>query len=263
MIITEEKTGIEEIAVRASDTDRFYDATLAFFFSSSQEAAGEHATLLGLGIKEMAKRDKRTWIIVRTRMDFKRIPKWREKLTFETFPQRGYKLFCPRVVTASDEEGNFVMNAMTHWVLMDIERKRPLPAKLVEADFHVDKLEHRFQNPDLGKIKKYEDSEKIEIYEEKSFLANYFDIDLNGHVNNVAYIRWACEAIPDEVLIGFKIDAIDVQWESQTFEGEEVKVETAALSKDGGKIELVHRISKADDGKIVFEANSLWSEKNQ
>ena len=45
MSLTEENIGLEDIAVRASDTDRFYDATIPFFFSSSQEVAGEHATL--------------------------------------------------------------------------------------------------------------------------------------------------------------------------------------------------------------------------
>ena len=91
MRLTEENIGLEDIAVRASDTDRFYDATIPFFFSSSQEVAGEHATLFGMGISEMYKKEMRTWVIVRTRMDFTRIPKWREKLTFETFPQKGYK----------------------------------------------------------------------------------------------------------------------------------------------------------------------------
>ena len=260
MRLTEENIGLEEIAIRASDTDRFYDATIPFFFSSSQEVAGEHATLFGMGISEMSREENRTWVIVRTRMDFKRIPKWREKLTFETFPQKGYKLFCPRVVMARDESGNPVMNAMTHWVLMDIARKRPIPAKMVEERFNI-KYEYKFQNPDIGKIKKYDDVEKIEIFDEKSFCPNYFDIDLNKHVNNVAYTRWCCESIPDEILLSYRIETIDVQWESQTFEGETVSVETAAVQKNEDKVELVHRIKKKEDEKIVFEANSYWTRK--
>ena len=137
MRLTEENIGLEDIAVRASDTDRFYDATIPFFFSSSQEVAGEHATLFGMGISELSASEQKTWVIVRTRMDFARIPKWREKLTFETFPQKGYKLFCPRVVMARDEKGEPVMNAMTHWVLMDLVRKRPIPAKMVEDRFNI------------------------------------------------------------------------------------------------------------------------------
>lgn len=261
MIITEDNIGIEEISLRAADTDRFYDATLPFFFSSSQEVAGEHATQLGLGIAEMSERDQRTWVIVRTRMDFARIPKWRERLTFETFPQKGYKLYCPRVVMAKDEKGEIVMNAMTHWVLMDIVRKRPLPPKLIEPMFNLQD-ESKFHNPDIGKIMKYDDVEKIEIFEERTFCPNYFDIDINNHVNNVVYINWLCEALPDEIPIGYGIKTIDVQWESQTFENEEVAVETAITEKDGGNLSLVHRIRKKADDKIVFEANSYWYKKN-
>lgn len=260
MRLTEENIGIEDIAVRASDTDRFYDATIPFFFSSSQEVAGEHATLFGMGISEMSKAEQRTWVIVRTRMEFKRIPKWRERLTFETFPQKGYKLFCPRVVMARDEKGEPVMNAMTHWVLMDLVRKRPIPAKMVEERFNI-KYEDKFQNPDIGKIQKYEDAEKIEILKERTFCPNYFDIDLNKHVNNVVYTRWCCESIPDDILLTYKIDAIDVQWESQTFEGEEVQVETAITEKTENTLSLIHRIKKTSDDKIVFEANSFWSKK--
>lgn len=260
MRLTEENIGLEDIAVRASDTDRFYDATIPFFFSSSQEVAGEHATLFGMGISEMYEKEMRTWVIVRTRMDFTRIPKWREKLTFETFPQKGYKLFCPRVVMARDEKGEPVMNAMTHWVLMDLSRKRPIPAKMVEERFNM-KYEDRFQNPDIGKILKYEEAEKIEVFEEKTFCPNYFDIDLNRHVNNVAYTRWCCESIPDEILLDYQISMIDVQWESQTFEGENVRVETAVTAKDENTLSMVHRIKKIADDKIVFEANSDWKRK--
>ncbi len=260
MRITEENIGYEEFMVRSADTDRFYDATIPFFFSLSQEVAGEHASEMGLGIKEMSERDGKTWVIVRTKMDFYRIPKWREKITFETFAQKGFKLFCPRVVKAADSNGNLIMNTMTHWVLMDLIRKRPALPKIVEDKIGL-KNESLFLNPDIGKIKKFEEANKIEILEDKYFKPCYYDIDTNKHVNNVVYVRWLCESLTDDIELNYRIKSIDVQWESQTFEDDEVKVETAIEERSEDALSLIHRITKKSDGKIAFEAASLWTRK--
>ena len=266
MRLTEENIGIEDIAVRASDTDRFYDATIPFFFSSSQELAGEHATLFGMGISEMYEKEMRTWVIVRTRMDFTRIPKWREKLTFETFPQKGYKLFCPRVVMARDEKGEPVMNAMTHWVLMDLSRKRPIPAKMVEERFNM-KYEDRFQNPDIGKLLKYEEAEKIEVFEEKTFCPNYFDIDLNRHVNNLSYINWCLDALPDSLRDEYKPSLADVRWIRQCFRHDNLTVVVRAES--AGELEKeepvlwfdIIRTEESGASTKVFDALIKWKKR--
>ncbi len=260
MEITENNIAFETVKVRAADSDRFYDATIPFFFTISQEVAGEHATELGVGIKELTAKDMKTWVIVRTKMNFSRIPKWRENLTFETFPQQGFRLFCPRVVKAKDENGEEIMSAMTHWVFMDLLKKRPLPPKMITDSMKVVGGDIAL-NPDIGKIRKYEEEEKTEILAEITRIPSYYDIDYNRHVNNVVYVRWMCEAIADEITMDYRIEEFDMQWESQTFEGEEVKIETAVTSRDENRVKLCHRVTKVLDGKIAAEANSTWLRK--
>ena len=94
----------------------------------------------------------------------------------------------------------------------------------------------------VGDLKLFDCSDcsdcSIERSKAMTFTAQKSQIDLNGHVNNVHYISWMlepCESrCPAEMEVVFR---------SETFAGDEVRVETAAA--DGY---TYHRVS-APDGK--------------
>ena len=58
----------------------------------------------------------------------------------------------------------------------------------------------------------------------QTFRARRGDIDLNGHVNNVHYVEWMLEALPD----GFRPNACEVVFKAETLVGEEVRAEAIA-----------------------------------
>ena len=78
-----------------------------------------------------------------------------------------------------------------------------------------------------------------EVPEPQQFRARRGDIDMNGHVNNVHYVEWLLEGLPDGRTA---CRDLDVTFKSETLVGEEVRAE--AVEVEPGV--FVHRISSID-----------------
>lgn len=262
--IEEDNTGHDMIEVRASDTDRFYKAGIPFFFSVCQEVGGLHAAKRGLSITEMMEKERRTWIIVRNRIVFDDIPSWGDSLEVITWPQEGFHLYCPRIIKAYNKDKKMIFSSMTHWVVMDIDRKRPIRPREIEAKICLPDKEKFYENPDIGKTIGYDDAIKIETLPISYPEPEYYDIDYNRHINNVVYIRWMISGLSEDFLNTYRPMMVDVSWQSQTFAHDKVYVETAFTEKTDESASLVHRIMRKEEGKqdtLLFEGNSTWKKK--
>ena len=260
MIVTERNTGEEKILIRGADTDRFNDASIPFFFSICQDAGGFHAGLFGFSAEELMGKHNWTWMILRSRIRFHKIPHLGDTIKVETWAQPSFHLFFPRVINGYTDNGEPVFEAMTHWVLFDIARKRPLRPSTLEFPLSDESIR---KDPELGKMPDWDDVKKLEILPSYAPECSYYDVDLNKHINNVVYIRWVLSSLPDEFLETHVIDEMDVAWLSQTFEDNHVSVESAFVEK-GEKTRIIHRVLKEkEDGsmKECFEAFSVWKEK--
>lgn len=263
--IDENDIGRDIYAVRASDSDRFNSASIPFFFSAIQEMGGTHAGARGLSIEDMQKDHGWTWVITRSRIEFDFLPHWNDEVEMVTWPQKGYKLLCPRVVQGY-VEGRKSFEAMTHWVILDIARKRPIRPSEIGDTLPPPPEDVCYRDPALEKLPKWDDEEKLELLEAYRPMPCYYDIDLNKHVNNVVYIRWITEALGEGFLDAFRVTMMDVQWISQTYSHDRIRVETAIIEKSDNKTRLIHRIMREEEGKedaIVFEALSYWRKKDQ
>ena len=260
MWIDEDNVAYNDYSVRASDTDMFYAAALPFYFDAMQEMGGEHAAAMGVSISDLMKEKNWTWVITRTRVVFHHIDMWRDTVRLESWPQEGYRLFCPRVVNGYGSSGQPSFEAMTLWTILDLERKRPLRPSVLGDSFKTPAKEKHWADPDIGKIQRFADTPITERWPDHHPVPTYFDIDYNRHINNVVYIRWMVSAMEEEFLKAYAPSVVDVQWEHQTFRNDKVTVETGVISKDGNEAELVHCI-RTEDGTIVFEANSKWKKK--
>ena len=262
MQIDNDNVAYDEYFVRASDTDMFYSAALPFYFDAMQEMGGEHAARMGVAIADLMREKNWTWVITRTRAIFHHLDKWQDTVRLESWPQKGYKLYCPRVVNGYGKDGSPSFEAMTLWALIDLNRNRPLRPSEVESSFTIPPEDKHWMDPDIGKIEKFDDATLIERWPIHTPVPTYFDIDYNRHINNVVYVRWMVSAMDEEFLKSYEPAVVDVQWEHQTFRGDKIHVETGVVSNDGSEARLVHCIRK-DDGTIVFEANTRWRKKDQ
>ena len=211
-------------------------ATLPTICNYLQEAASLNAATLGFGKDDFAaKGENISWVLTRMVVKMSRYPAWNDEVTVETFPRGGRKIVAWRDFEVKDAQGATLGLATTEWMLIDLSSRKivAVPEKVFAANDPANV-------PVLGlePFSKFRFPEGGSGVPPLHFTAMKSQIDLNGHVNNVHYIDWMlepCESrCPAEMEIVFR---------SETFAGDEVRVETAAA--DGF---TYHRVF-APDGK--------------
>ena len=104
----------------------------------------------------------------------------------ETVPTAYNKLFCYRDLM-STESGEKLLTIHSTFVLMDYDTRKvhPVLDEIVEV-YQVEKVKKFFRGP------RYEG---LENPEETLYHVRFFDLDLNGHVNNSKYLEWMYDVL--------------------------------------------------------------------
>ncbi len=158
-----------------------------------EDAAGEHANLLGVGGRDLMAR-KINWVLSRLHLKVLRYPHWEEKVALRTWPYGWKKIFALREFELTDEKGEILALATTSFITVDAETKKPINAGPILPDFPLHN--ERALNDSLGPMPKI----RTDLpFLEKPFLVRRNDLDLNQHVNNAVYVEWALETLPDAI----------------------------------------------------------------
>ncbi len=257
-----------DYTVRSSDTDSFYRAKPIFLFTINQELGGLHSIEKHCGIKDIYEAEKKTWMILRTRMEIESLPLWTDDLECTTWCQEGYKLYGPRFIDVKDtNNGKKVFSSLSYWLVMDLEKNRPARPNVFEDRLPPADKEKHFVNPDLPPLPKKE-SFPYQITNDFPVAINYYDTDYNRHVNNLSYINWVLDVLPHNFLDEYMPSLIDVKWEKQSFLDDSLVVRTYADSKDELKKENPKFLSeivriKDDKEEVVFTSYSEWKKRGK
>jgi acyl-ACP thioesterase len=247
------------------ETDSFYYAKLAFYFEIVQEAAGYHAACRGCSIPEMHKEGK-TWVITRSHIHIDRYTIWPEIISVQTWAQNPFRLHLPRVIKGVDDNDNPVFTATTYWAVLDLDHNgRPCrPGDISERIGRppVDREEYNL-DVDLKRRPTYEESGCTTLSVYKPTI-QYLDSDSNQHVNNISYLNWALESLPNTFRDRLKVLDADVSWVRQTFAGDDITVYTGSLDDQAFQGEapvLFHKIERTEKDltkTTVWEGMTTW-----
>ncbi|MCY1153482.1 MAG: thioesterase [Sphaerochaetaceae bacterium] len=240
-------------------------AKLDWCFEVVQEIAGYHSSLLKCSIYDLNSQNL-TWVISRENIEIFKYPKWREKVFVETWAELPFRrVLVPRIIEGKNERGELLFRSTTLWAIIDLKTNKPIeplhilekigvPKEAYNRKFYIKKREFfNEENPIIGT---------------SSPIINYSDTDFNKHVNNISYIRWVLQSLPNKFRDEYVVKNIDVSWLKQTFIQDKVKMVTNSLTSSALKEEnpiFQHKLVREEkDGsqKIVFEAKSFWIKRS-
>lgn len=206
-----------------------------------QEAAVAAACELHASRQEMLDKYNLFWMLARMWYRLDRPLGWNEKLTIRTWHRGGSGASCYRDFDLF-VDGRPVGEAVSVWVLADMDTHRLARMSRIEE----------FQGTGGGELCKGKTLSRFRLpagMEAADHRAmHYSDTDINGHVNNVRYADFICDAIRmDRLGQEHYVSALQVDYLAECMAGETITLLTGV--QDG-----LHYVQGADEtGKSRFE----------
>lgn len=202
-----------------------------------QDAAGEHADELGVGVRDLLARGY-TWVLHRYRLAFSRLPDCGEPLRLRTWYRPERNLYSLRNFVMESEKGEKLIFAQSSWIVVNLKRGRPVRLDSVMSPAYEANL-----SPELvvgfPEIPELEEPDR-----EVSFLVRLHDLDMNRHVNNARYIEWAVETVPLEVLEKMVPAVVDALFKNSAGYGEGIRSLVRRIEGPGEA--FLHRLIDSD-----------------
>ncbi len=223
--------------------------SITSLFNYLQDAAARHATVLNFG-KEHLEQNNMFWVLSRILVIMDNMPGWEEEIIIRTWPRGVDKLFALRDFEVLGNNGRKYGGATSCWLMVNRENRWPVrPDKLLEE------LKGNMHNK--SSLERYPSkltATGISSYTSQVFPVRYSDLDINMHVNNVQYIKWAIDTYPLDFILGNKFESAEVNYLSESVPGDEI---TVRASETGEKI-FDHSIIRKNDNKELCRLKISW-----
>ncbi len=187
-----------------------------------QEVSIEDTELLGYPRSTTLDRGL-LWVIGKQRLKINRLPCYDETIKILTYPGGKMPFLFPRHCKIFSLDGELLVSSSAAWTLID-ENKRTMidPTQfgiVIEGENEGDEI--GFQFP----------FKSFDLPKKATFAAKWRDCDLNGHMNNTAYIDEAEELVPNDFLKCHEPSFLDVAYKKEIPLGQEALV---AYGEEGG-----------------------------
>ena len=211
----------------------------------SLQVSGMQSIELGVSDKDVLERYNLVWIITDYAIDVVRLPRFAEEITIETEALTYNRLFCYRRFTIYDEAGQEIIRMVATFVLMNRDSRK---VHAVEPEI-VAPYQSEFDKK-LIRGPKYVN---LEDPISKDYHVRFYDLDMNGHVNNSKYLDWIFEVMGADFLTKYIPKKINLKYVKEVRPGGMI---ASAYELKG--LESKHEI--ISDGEINAQAMITWQE---
>lgn len=237
----------KEYVVKSYEADCHGFLRLLSLMNILQDIACENADALGFGFDACAARGL-AWVGSNYLVKIKHLPRIDEHFIIETWPS-GTKLWGGvRDFNIKSAEGEVIVSAISQWVLIDVEKRRPVILSKHFPAYSV--LPERALDADFSKLSEVTNPDCI-----KEFSVRFDDIDVNNHVNNAVYPLWASESTDSAYRLNHLPAELEICYKKEALYGEKVEVRTKQ-----NESESLHTIYDKESGAALADCRIVWRE---
>lgn len=232
------------------DTDRNKELTAASILKYLMETSNDHGDSFTQEIEEN-KYINWGWMIHRWKVKFNRFPLVKEDLRVKTWISSFDKFYAHREFIILDKEEQIIGKATVIMIFLDMKRKRPIRIPIEYNDL--------YKVNGITNFNDYHDfKEEYKTNISKNFSIRKSDIDYNNHVNNIVYLMWMLEVIPDEIEGEYKLIEIEILYKKEVLYGNNIISIIDEGEFKGGSIEFIHIIIDESTGELHTLGRTSW-----
>lgn len=236
----------KKVTLKYSDIGIANKLNLKSLIKYLQDAAGEHSDLAGYGISNIEKTHL-AWLVLNWKVKMISHPHYNEEITIKTWARSLEKVYSYRDFEILDSNNNLVAIASSKWLLVDSNTKK---IKHITEDIVNS---YGLNNKAVFNVNL---DEKPKVPENNSLNFTYKvqrrDIDTNHHVNNLFYIDFALETIPENIYLSNEFNNIEIFYKKEIKYGEIINCYYSF--EDNKHIVTI----KSDDNSILHSIITLY-----
>ena len=225
-----------------------------------QDAASTQCHTMGVSGFDMAEKQLK-WVVVQYRIRIHQPFDWMTPLVLKTWRSPFKNLYEVRQFTLHGQDKNgreneaLLVSATSIWILIKAANNRPvrltpnMPAALMQCESEPVELFKPKQGLDR-------------IDHECRFPVHFLDLDLNEHVNNRVYIRWAVESLPGTLNFEYNPVACDVVYQKEALAGDSIQSQVS-MEFSGNTLTTNHAIKRPASGDKLAHLILTWKKNAQ
>ena len=212
----------------------------------SLQVSGMQSIELGVSDKDVLEQYNLVWIITDYDIDVVRLPQFAEEITIETEALTYNRLFCYRRFTIYDENDQEIIHMVATFVLMDRESRKVHPV--------VPEIVAPYQSEFSKKLVRGPKYTELEEAISKDYHVRFYDLDMNGHVNNSKYLDWIFEVMGADFLMDHIPQKINLKYVKEVRPGGMI---TSSYELNGSQSR--HQVTS--QGVVNAQALIQWTTK--
>lgn len=190
-----------ERRIAMSDVDEDWKLNPASALDMLQNCAMFHTVAAGSGPSDL-KADHLAWVINSWNVYFDRPCDFLDTVRLSTWPHDFDRVFAHRNFTIENSRGETCVRADSVWILMQMEKQ--MPTRMRKELVARYETTPRLDMPPMERRVKLPQGMETR----PAFSVPHFAVDANHHTNNVWYIRFALEYLPE----GFRLRRLRVEY---------------------------------------------------
>ncbi len=249
-VSSKNSTWKERFRIRAYEVGPRAQVTIQTICNYLQEAAGNHAQALNVSVDRLYK-ENLTWVLSRLHVQMNSYPRWQQHITVETWPSAVHKLYAVRDFRLHDSDGNEFGTATSSWMLINLTSRRPVSMPDYIRSLH-DNTPGRAIDDAFDTLPDVEHADNT-----RHFNVRVSDLDMNQHVNNVNYIEWGLESVPEEIRTRFQLRHFEISFKAESRFGDRIQA-GSRQQNDHDTVCFHHALYREADGKTLARMKSSW-----
>ncbi|KAL8208420.1 hypothetical protein R6Q57_007832 [Mikania cordata] len=268
----------ERFVIRCYEVGINKTATVETIANLLQEVGGNHAQSVGFSTDGFAttttmRKLHLIWVTARMHIEIYRYPAWSDVVEIETWCQSEGRIGTRRDWILKDyANGEVIGRATSKWVMMNEETRRLQKVSDDVRDEYLDfcpkTLRLAFPEENNNSLKKIGKLEDPAEYSRLGLVPRRADLDMNKHVNNVTYIGWVLESIPQEVIDTHELQSITLDYRRECQHDDIVDSLTTPEPLDASKEDennlskFLHLLRSSGDGLEINRGRTEWRKKS-
>lgn len=245
--------------IRSHEVEPGGRLSLPTLFHLMQDGASSHAKALGLSVSELMTTGY-TWVLSRLVLNILApLPEWEDQIDIQTWPSGNKGPFALRDIIFKNKSGQTIAAALSGWLVISTDTRKP--QRIGAYSKMLRPMEgHHVLSQNLEKVPALN-----RIDHERQFSVRRRDLDINQHVNNVCYMDWLLETLPDAIIQQMQLKTIVLNFMGEAGQNDQVTSTVEANIKESGGEDaaFLHRIYRQCDQQELFKAKSVWEVRRE